>query len=80
MEVDVVWTFSVQNCMKEFRTEFPEVVVYRQFQETVSRCIKVFRETGSVTRKKGSGRPSKRTDETINAVEEIMENEPRTSI
>ncbi|RZC38165.1 hypothetical protein BDFB_015241 [Asbolus verrucosus] len=58
----IAWKSFVQNFQK-------------QFQETVSRCIKVFRETGSVTRKKGSGRPSKRTDETINAVEEIMENE-----
>ncbi|RZC36811.1 hypothetical protein BDFB_013083, partial [Asbolus verrucosus] len=80
-KVDGVWTYSVQNCMEEFRTEFLEVVlVYRQFQETVSRCIKVFRETGNVTRKKGSRRPLKRTDETINSVEEIMENKPRTSI
>ncbi|RZC40620.1 hypothetical protein BDFB_015163, partial [Asbolus verrucosus] len=32
-KVDGVWTYSVQNCMEEFRTEFPEVVlVYRQFQ------------------------------------------------
>ncbi|RZB38611.1 hypothetical protein BDFB_015233, partial [Asbolus verrucosus] len=54
-------------------------IAWKSF-ETVSRCIKVFRETGSVTRKKGSGRPLKRTDETINAVEEIMENELRTSI
>ncbi|RZB89856.1 hypothetical protein BDFB_014964, partial [Asbolus verrucosus] len=59
-KVDSIWICSVQNCMEEFRVEFPEVVViYRQLQETASRCIKVFRETGSVTRKKGRGRPSK---------------------
>ncbi|RZC34483.1 HTH 24 domain containing protein [Asbolus verrucosus] len=76
--VNAVWTYSAQNCMEEFRAEFPEVVViYRQFQEAVSRCIEVSRESGSVTRKKD--RSSRRTDETINAAEEI-ENEPRTSI
>ncbi|RZC39482.1 hypothetical protein BDFB_014618 [Asbolus verrucosus] len=69
---DGVWIYSVQNCTEEFRTEFPD--------ETVSRCIEVFRKSGNVTRKKSSGRPLKRTNETINAVEKIMENKPRTSI
>jgi hypothetical protein len=37
---------------------------------------KLFGQTGS-TRKRGSGRPTKRTLEVIDAVEELMENEPQ---
>ncbi|RZB66674.1 hypothetical protein BDFB_015144, partial [Asbolus verrucosus] len=69
-------TFLVESYFRN-GTKVDDVWTY---SETVSRCIKVFRETGSVTRKKGSRRPLKRTDETINSVEEIMENKPRTSI
>jgi hypothetical protein len=40
----------------------------------------LFGQTGSTTRKRGSGRPTKRTLEVINAVEELMENEPKISL
>ncbi|RZB41576.1 hypothetical protein BDFB_014039 [Asbolus verrucosus] len=30
-KVDGVRTYSVQNCIKDFRREFPKVVVSRQF-------------------------------------------------
>jgi hypothetical protein len=36
-------------------------------------CVGVFRETGSVTHKKGAGRPMVRTEEVINDVRQRME-------
>jgi hypothetical protein len=41
--------------------------------------VQLFRCAGSITRKKGSGRSTKRTPEFVDAVEKIMENEPKTS-
>jgi hypothetical protein len=41
--------------------------------------VKFFRQTGRTTRKKGSGSPTKHP-KIVDAVEEVMENEPKTSI
>lgn len=80
-KVNGIWAYSIQSCLEEYRAEFPDVVVdYKLFQDTLNRCVKLFRETGSVSRKTGSGRPLKRTAETVDAAREIMENAPTTSI
>jgi hypothetical protein len=39
----------------------------------------LFGQTGSTTRKRDSGRPTKRTLEVVDAVEELMENESKIS-
>jgi hypothetical protein len=39
------WIYSVQNC----------------FEDNLSRCVKLFRETGGVYRRKTTGQPLKRT-------------------
>jgi hypothetical protein len=46
----------------------------------LTQCIQIFRETGSVDRKKGSGLPTKRTEEAIRNVRQVMEEVPRTSV
>jgi hypothetical protein len=43
-------------------------------------CIQIFRETGSVDRKKGSDRSTKRTKEAIANVRQVMEEVLRTSV
>lgn len=80
-KVDGQWLYSLGNCLEEFQNEFPNLEFdYDSFQHTVKHCVKVFRETGSVKRKEGSGRPKKRTVELVNNVRDIMDNAPGTSI
>ncbi|XP_044745443.1 uncharacterized protein LOC123307270 [Coccinella septempunctata] len=60
------WKYSVKDCIDEFKSKYPDVAVdYKSFQSTLMRCVKNFRETGSVQRKEGSGRPSKRNPNLI---------------
>jgi hypothetical protein len=53
---------------------------YNIFHHNLTQCIQIFRETGSVDRKKGSGRLTKRTEEAIANVRQVMEEVPRTSV
>lgn len=79
-KIDGVWIFSVEDCLDEFRSKFPDAAVVRQlFVETLQRCVTNYRETGNVI-KKGGGRPSKRTHEVVEEATQIMENDPQTSL
>lgn len=79
--VEGVWQYSIHDCFEEFRQEFPNLVLpYNTFRCSLNHCIQLFRETGSVLRKKGSGRPTERTEEVIENVRQIMEEDPRTSV
>jgi hypothetical protein len=72
---------SVQNCLEEFIAEFLNVIVDRKtFEDNLSRCVKLFRETGGVYRRKTTGQPLKRTAAGIKTAREIMQNAPHTSI
>lgn len=80
-KVDGLWSYSIQECYQEFSAEFPELALqYDKFRKALDHSVKLFRETGSVNRKEGSGRPKKRTHEEIENVREIIENAPTTSI
>jgi hypothetical protein len=73
------WIYSVQNSLEEFIAEFPNVIVDRKtFEDNLSRCVKLFRETGGVSRRKTTGRPLKRTVAIIETTREIMQNAPHT--
>jgi transposase len=50
------------------------------FAQKVYKCVKMFLETGSVLRKKGSGRLTKRTAENIEEVEQRIAETPNKSI
>jgi hypothetical protein len=71
----------VQNCLEEFIAEFPNVVV--DGKPSKSRCVKLFRETGGIYRRKTTGQPLKRTaavSAVIETAREIMQNALRTSV
>jgi hypothetical protein len=71
----------VQNCLEKFTAEFPNVIVDRKtFEGNLSRCVKLFRETGDGFRRKTTGRPLKRTAAGIETAREIMQNAPHTSL
>lgn len=75
------WVYSTRDAFEDFREEFPDIVVhFDSFNRTVHYIAKVFRETGSVNRKEGSGRPTVRTDVNIETVRQIIEDQPQTSI
>jgi hypothetical protein len=81
LKVNGSWIYSVQNCLEEFIAEFPNVIVNRKtFEDNLSRCVKLFGETGSVYLRKTTGRPLKRTAAGIETAREIMQNAPHTSI
>jgi hypothetical protein len=47
------WIYTVQNCLEEFIAEFLNVIVDRKiFEDNLSRCVKLFRETGAFTEEK----------------------------
>ncbi|RZC32279.1 hypothetical protein BDFB_014716, partial [Asbolus verrucosus] len=73
-KVEGVWEYSISACIEEFRTEFPEMLFeYEKFRQTLDLCVSNFHETGSVARKKGSGKPKKRTLKIMENVRQIME-------
>ena len=48
VKVDGKWTYSLQDCMEEFRIEFPNIAIdYMQFKKNLDRTIKLA-ETGSL--------------------------------
>jgi transposase len=58
--------------MIEFQERFPNIgVQYKEFRDTLKNTVALFRETGSVSRKKGSGPPKKRNAEKIEEVQQI---------
>jgi hypothetical protein len=55
----------------------------KTFEDNLSRCVKLFRETGGVYRRKTTGQPLKRTaavSAVIETAREIMQNAPHTSV
>lgn len=81
VKVNGIWQYSVPDCFQDFRNEFPEIIMeFKHFQTVVARCLNVFRETGSVLRREGSGHVSKRTPEVVEAVRQVVTDQPKTSI
>jgi hypothetical protein len=63
--------------LEKFIAEFPYVIVDRKiFENNLSRCVKLFRETGGVYRRKTTDRPLKPTAAVIETAREIMQNAP----
>jgi hypothetical protein len=52
--------------IEEFQAEFRKVAVdYIQFQKTLDKAVNLFRGTGSILQKPGSGAVRQRTDEIV---------------
>lgn len=78
---DGQWSYSIPLCMQEFRDRFPYFPAdYHILLTQIQKVIRKFRETGSVSRKPGSGPPTKRTAEVIQDVEQRMQQSPRKPI
>jgi hypothetical protein len=81
VKVNGSWIYSVQNCLEEFIAEFLNFIVDRKtFEDNLSRCLKLFRESGGVYRRKTTGQPLERTAAVTETAREIMQNAPHTSI
>jgi hypothetical protein len=66
---------------EEFQQKFPDFPgTYQQLAQKVYKCVNMFLETGSVLRKKGSGRPTKRTAKNIEEIEQRIVETPNKSI
>jgi hypothetical protein len=73
LKVNGSWIYSIQNCLEEFIAEFLNVIVDRKsFENNLSRCVKLFRETGGVYRRRTTGQLLKRTAAVIETAREIM--------
>jgi hypothetical protein len=69
------------SSFEEFQQKFPDCQgIYQQLAQKVYKCVNMFLETCSVLRKKDSGRPSKRTAENIEEVEQRIAETPDKSI
>ncbi|KDR23996.1 hypothetical protein L798_07935 [Zootermopsis nevadensis] len=71
-------TNSYTECQQSFVRSFPESRV--PHKSTICRIAYRFRETGSVSDKKRSGRPSSLSDENLNDVKQYSEWSPRKSL
>ena len=48
------WHYSIEDCMRKFGEKFPAVpLVYKDFYDALMHSLGLFRETGSVQKKKG---------------------------
>jgi hypothetical protein len=64
------WSYSTPRVFQEFQQKFPDFQgTYQQLVQKVYKCVNMFLESGSVLRKKGSRRPTKRSAENIEEVE-----------
>ncbi|CAH1378430.1 unnamed protein product, partial [Tenebrio molitor] len=78
---DGQWIYSTRNAFEDFQETFPEVIVhFDTFSRKVHHLVHLYRETGSVGRKEGSGRPKVRNEENIETVRQVIEEQPNTSI
>ncbi|CAH1378288.1 unnamed protein product [Tenebrio molitor] len=80
------WSHSTRRVFEEFQQKFPDFQgTYQQLALIISpqkvyKCVKMFLETGSVLRKKGTRRLTKRTAENIEEVEQRIAETPNKSI
>ncbi|RZC36026.1 DDE 3 domain containing protein [Asbolus verrucosus] len=75
------WLYSIPSCIEEFHQRFPNFpVTYQQLNKQIHKCVDLFKNFGTVTRKEGSGQPMKRTAENIQDVEQRMDRSPKKSI
>ncbi|KAJ8947053.1 hypothetical protein NQ318_019946, partial [Aromia moschata] len=64
-----------------FREVFPDAVIhFDYFSRSVKRFLNLYRQTGSVNWKQGSGRPTITTEENVEMVRQVITDNPRTSI
>ncbi|KAI4461596.1 l1 transposable element-related [Holotrichia oblita] len=81
VQVNGIWQYRQRVCLDNFREQFPDLAVLEQdFYMWLAHSVGVFCETGSVTHKKGAGRPSIRTEELIIDVRNRMEQDPTKSL
>jgi len=81
VKVDDTWTYSIPAALAEFHQKYPGLAVqYKLFADTLQHSVRLFRETGSVTRKIGSGRPTKCTDENMEIIRNIITDTPTSTI
>jgi tRNA A22 N-methylase len=74
------WSYSTPRVFEEFQQKFPLSRIYQQHAQKLYKCVNMFLETGSVLRKKCSGRLTKRTAENIEEVEQRIAETPNKSI
>lgn len=75
------WIYNTRASMDEFREQFPGVAFLdADYFNMVRNCVQLFEETGSLHRRKGSGRPTKRTVENIENIQACMNERPTTSL
>jgi hypothetical protein len=66
---------------RHIQQKFPDFQgTYQQLAQKVYKCVNMFLEIGSVLQKKASGRPTKRTAENIEEVEQRIAETPNKSI
>lgn len=78
---DGSWAYSLQNCMQQFRENYPDVVVsYKTFAKHRDRIIERFEGKQCICKGKSTGRPTILTEETVDDVRQRIEASPNKSI
>ncbi|KAJ8951261.1 hypothetical protein NQ318_008164 [Aromia moschata] len=75
------WIYSTRTAYDEFREVFPDEIIHvDHFSRSVKCFLHLYRQTGSVNRKQGSGRSKVWTEENTELVRQVITDNPRPSI
>ncbi|RZC43029.1 hypothetical protein BDFB_003367 [Asbolus verrucosus] len=78
---DGQWSYSMIQCVRDFEKEFPEAESsYDTLSQHIRRLVKRFRETGTISKGKSSGRKTVLTEDMIEDIRFLIEQDPTKSL
>lgn len=78
---DGLWTYSLQSCIEQFMTEFPDAnIPYETFLNRKCVIVRRFETKHCICKGKSTGRPSVLTEVVINDVQQRMDHSPTKSV
>ncbi|KAF5295553.1 hypothetical protein FQR65_LT10416 [Abscondita terminalis] len=78
---DGTWSYSIQSCRQQFEEEFPDVhLPYKTFVQEKQRIVSHFDAFNCVCKKKSTGRPKVLTEDTVNDLQQRIEQSPTKSL
>jgi transposase len=77
---DSTWLYPMKECIREFAKQFPETnVAYDTLTQHIRRLVHRFRRTGCICKGKAPGRKTVLTDEAIERIRLLLQEDPDAS-
>lgn len=78
---DGSWTYSLQSCIEQFTTEYPDVDFdYDTLRHRKCVLVKRFETKHCICKGKSSGRPTVLTDDVVDNIQQRMDHSPNKSV